>query len=211
MTRLISLALLGMALAVSACSTPGAVSRNAPLDLAPEQAVQSAQPALPAQSWHVTALHVDVPETLTVSEANTIKPRADIVWREDPLGNRHQQVANVMTPPLEEAFARLDGPVPVEIQLTVTRFHALTDRTRYAFRGKHEIEFDLLIRDAESGALLHGPEHVDLTFDALGGAEAIAAERQGIYQRDRIQTRLSDWLAEAFEGTTPGMQVALAN
>lgn len=198
MKRLIPFIILGFGLAVSACATPDAVSRAAPLDFSPAGQAAPSALAIQAQNWQVSALRVDVPGALTVSEANSIKPRADIVWREDPIGDRHQQVANVMTPPLEAAFSGLQGEVPVQVQLVVTRFHALTERTRYTFGGEHEVEFDLTVRHAETGALLHGPEHVDLTFRAFGGSEAIAAERQGIFQRDRIQARLQTWVSETF-------------
>ena len=189
MKRLIPFIILGFGLAVSACATPDPVSRAAPLDFSPAGQAAPSALAIQAQNWQVSALRVDVPGALTVSEANSIKPRADIVWREDPIGDRHQQVANVMTPPLEAAFSGLQGEVPVQVQLVVTRFHALTE---------HEVEFDLTVRHAETGALLHGPEHVDLTFRAFGGSEAIAAERQGIFQRDRIQARLQTWVSETF-------------
>ncbi|RMA43182.1 DUF6778 family protein [Rhodophyticola porphyridii] len=200
MKRLISLAILGTVLAVSACSAPGTVTRNAPLEFGSAQSAPSSVASL-AQDWRVEGLVVDVPTSLTVSEANTIKPRADIVWREDPIGNRHQQVADVMTPPLRQALARLDGDVPVQVRLVMTRFHALTDRTRYSnLRGEHEIEFDLVVRHAETGAVLYGPTHVDVTFPALVGPDAVAAERDGIFQRDRIQARLRSWAGEAFGG-----------
>ena len=69
----------------------------------------ASQPGLAAQAesadWQVTEITVIVPETLSVSEANSIKPRADIVWREDPLGNRHAQVQAVV----QEA---MDSPSP---------------------------------------------------------------------------------------------------
>ena len=37
-----------------------------------------------AASWTLADVQVSVPRTLTVSEAKTHLPTADIVWREDP-------------------------------------------------------------------------------------------------------------------------------
>ena len=38
---------------------------------------------------------VDIPPGLSVSEANAYYPFADIVWRGDPPGNRHAQIARL--------------------------------------------------------------------------------------------------------------------
>ncbi len=202
MKRLIPFVMLGLAFVLSACATPGPVTRNAPLDLTPGQ-VEAAPAAAQAQDWRLESLVIDVPASLTVSEANGIKPRADIVWREDPIGDRHAQVAEVMREPLEGMLSLMDGDVPVQVHLIMTRFHAVTERTRYTLGGQHEIEFDLTVRHAETGEVFRGPEHVDLTFRALGGAEAIASEQRGIYQRDRIHARLRQWVTEAFGVTVP--------
>lgn len=192
----IAAALLGLAaLGVSACSQPSRVDvmRNVTL---PSGLAAQAQ----AADWQVTGINVIVPETLTVSEANSIKPRADIVWREDPPGNRHEQVQEVVQEAMEFALAPLveDGTTPVAVELELTRFHALTERTRYTIGGEHEIEFIFTVRHGETGAALTGPMPVDLTFRALGGSRALEAEAQGIYQRDRIQSQITGWARAEF-------------
>lgn len=192
----IAAALLGLAaLGVSACSQPSRVDVMQNVTL-PSGLAAQAQDA----DWQVTGINVIVPETLTVSEANGIKPRADIVWREDPLGNRHEQVQEVVQEAMEFALAPLveDGTTPVAVELELTRFHALTERTRYTIGGEHEIEFIFTVRHGETGAALTGPMPVDLTFRALGGSRAIEAEAQGIYQRDRIQSQITGWARAEF-------------
>lgn len=42
-----------------------------------------------ARGWRLAGVRVSVPKTLTVSEAKKLLPNADIVWREDPPGDRH--------------------------------------------------------------------------------------------------------------------------
>ena len=46
------------------------------------------QPLSPevSRGWRLAEVQIDVPRSLTVSEARTLLPEADIVWREDPLG-----------------------------------------------------------------------------------------------------------------------------
>jgi len=84
------------------------------------------------------------------------------------------------------------------VELELTRFHALTERTRYTIGGEHEIEFIFTVRHADTGEALTGPIPVDLTFRALGGSRALEAEAQGIYQRDRIQSQIAGWARAEF-------------
>ena len=161
-----------------------------------------ATPEFQARNWTFGGLAVSVPRTLSVSEAHGITPRADIVWREDPMGDRYTQVEAIMREGLEPILARMPeaapGSVPVQVFVEVTRFHALTERARYTTGGQHEIEFVYTVRHAETGQVLSPPQPVDLTFRAFGGREAVAAEQQGITQRVRITGRLAQWVAETF-------------
>lgn len=172
-------------------ANPHASARNVPLS---EAAIGRLQP----QDWRLSTLEVTVPETLTASEENSIKPRADIVWREDPCCNRHAQVDALMTAAFEEALATLNGGQPVRVQIQVTRFHALTERTRYTLGGEHEVEFILTVIDTATGAVLRGPRPVDVTFPASGGDQALAEEARGYFQRDAITDRLIAWAQVEF-------------
>lgn len=196
----IAYALLGLAaLGVSACSTvPG-------VDVTQDLPAPGALPThIVSADWDVQEIIVDVPAELTVSEANRIKPRADIVWREDPVGDRHAQVQAIMAEAMEFALRPMDGSTPVIVEIEMTRFHALTERARYTTGGEHEIEFLFTVRHAETGQPLTGPRHIDLTFRAYGGQRAIAAELNGIFQRDRIQSQVIGWAQQEF-GLTPAV------
>ncbi len=190
----IALALLGLAaLGVSACSTVPNV------DVTQNITMPGALPTQThAANWTVEEIEIVVPQTLVVSEANTLKPISDIVWREDPIGDRHAQVQAVVFEAMEFALRPLDGARAVTVELEITRFHALTERARYTIGGEHEVEFLFTVRDVETGEALTGPRYVDLTFRALGGSRAMASERNGIYQRERIQSQIIGWARREF-------------
>ena len=116
------LTVLGMSL--SACAAIEVPSRNAPFELLPAGAVEvpagyeyragdagtltpaSVTPVIaegvfdsqPGAALPVTVARVEVrvPRSLKVSEANRYLPAGDIVWREDPPGDRHAQVQAIV-------------------------------------------------------------------------------------------------------------------
>lgn len=179
---------LGLALGLSACATVDAPSRNLALPgvlTGPEAAVQPIPGKLAIRQVSVT-----VPKTLTVSEANGYKPRADIVWREDPFGDRYAQVQAIVQNAADQAVRPFSSGHPVTMEIVMARFHALTEKTRYSFGGKHELEFYILLRDAKSGAQLGEPIFVQHIFEAYGGDKAIAAMRRGETQKVRITQHL---------------------
>lgn len=205
-SRIIPALILGAALAVSGCVGTTDVSRGIAFDAPP--VVEN----FAVQDWDVTAFEVTVPRTLTVSEANGIKPRSDIVWREDPAGDRHTQVDALMTAALAPAFEAVTGTIPVVVSIDVSRFHAQTQRVRYsALRSAHEIEFVMTVRHAETGVILSGPSDIDLTFPALGGQDAVEADARGETQRVRIAARLVAWVQEEFSAPAAGPLLVAAN
>lgn len=186
-----SIALAAMAVLAGCQANPEVSARNIPL-------ANSAVGRLEYNDWALSSLAVEVPQSLVVSEENSIKPIADIVWREDACCDRHGQVDRLMTAALETALAPLNGQQPVHVQIQVTRFHAVTERTRYTIGGEHEIEFILTVIDANTGTVLRGPREVDVTFPASGGDQALAEEARGYYQRDAITDRLTAWAQVEF-------------
>lgn len=197
--RLIKIVLaLGVVLGLSACATVDTASRGvmtpvpAPMDAGTESLGLSANQfaANPAanlyEPYHVVGVTVTVPQTLKVSEANSFKPRADIVWREDPLGDRYEQVRVIMQNAVEQGAAPYAAGREVKVLVEMTQFHALTQRTRYTIGGKHEIGFFMEVVDAQTGATLQPRRHVYGEFDALGGAAAIEAMSRGETQKFRI-------------------------
>jgi hypothetical protein len=142
------------------------------------------------QSVDVQSYTVKVPRSLRVSEANTYYPMGDIVWREDPIGDRHAQVAEIFDTSLAQATDGVDGALPVVAEIVVKRFHALTEKTRYTIGGVHSIAFDLVLRYPETGLEVMAPREIRADLKAYGGAKAIAAEQQGMTQKRRITRHL---------------------
>ncbi len=192
--------LMGLGALVSACSGADTATRNAPYQPTPVAAVEPLYTVAPAPQaapmMRVEAINVTVPQKLTVSEANRYYPGGDIVWREDPIGDRHAQVKAIFEDGLSRGAASLDGSAPVIVDVRVTRFHALTEKARYTVGGVHSIEFDMQVRDAISGEILAQPRHVVADLDGFGGQQAIEAEKRGLTQKVRITHHLAEVLRQ---------------
>lgn len=179
------IAILVACLGLTACASVENSTRNASLV---SEAVNTAP-----LSINVQAVRVIVPETLTVSEANLYYPGGDIVWREDPAGDRHAQVKAIVETAMARGTPNIPkGNVPVIMDVQITRFHALSQKARYTIGGVHAIQFAVILRNPETGTILGSPRHVRADFKALGGAEALTAERNGITQKSRIIEHLAE-------------------
>lgn len=141
--------------------------------------------------YDVKEVRVTVPRSLVVSEANLFYPVADIVWRGEPRGDRHEQVRQVVTEAFGFGTAGMRQGPGVIVEAQVRRFHALTEKTRYTVGGVHSIRFDLTVRDAQTGAILDGPRFVIADVKASGGSQAIREEQQGRTQRVVIVEHMS--------------------
>ncbi|MBM2291053.1 hypothetical protein JQX09_03985 [Sulfitobacter pseudonitzschiae] len=219
--------LLGLGAMVSACANIETATRNAPFETTP--AVTSASvdmmafaatgPQAPApqaalSAFHITQINVDVPQSLKVSEANRYYPSGDIVWREDPLGDRHAQVKAIFEDALQRGAATMTGGTPVILDVTVSRFHALTEKARYTVGGVHSIAFTMQLRDATTGAMIGAPHLVRADLKAFGGQHAIEAVARGETQKVRITAHLANVLqqelnAGGFENPKLGVMQAV--
>lgn len=177
---------------LSACASGGDVSRSVnPMTDAPQaKTVTMALPMVMAPRFDVRAVSVTVPQSLSVSEANMFYPIADIVWRGEPLADRHVQVKAIFDDAATQAVAGMhQGPAAV-VEIEVERFHSVTEKTRYTVGGVHDMKYRLTVRDAETGAVLDGPREVRADVKAAGGARAVAEEQAGRTQRVVIVERL---------------------
>lgn len=144
-------------------------------------------------AWRLAEVRVSVPKSLTVSEAETLLPNADIVWREDPLGDRYAQVALIMKNAITTGASGLRGSRPVIIDVTVTRFHALTFRAEQSESdwGVHNIKFIVRVLDARSGEVLLAPVEIRAELPALSGKAMRAARAQGQTQKKMISNHVA--------------------
>jgi hypothetical protein len=178
------LALLGgSALLLSACVGGGGTFETA----------YDPIPADVSAAWRLAAVQVDVPRSLVVSEAKTLLPNADIVWREDPLGDRYDQVDVIMTNAVTLGAQGLRGSRPVILQITVTRFHALTFEAelRGPDWGVHNIDFTASVVDAGTGAVLLPATAIRAELPALSGAQMKAARAKGQTQKSMITAHVA--------------------
>lgn len=155
-------------------------------------AIGSPPASLTSVPVSVNTVTVRVPRYLTVSEANRYLPRADIVWREDPVGDRHVQVQKIMQDAFVSGASALNGPIKVDVDVQLVRFHALTEKARYTTGGVHSITFDMAIKDPETGELVVPIRRVRADLKGYGGQQAIAAESRGITQKVRISDHLAN-------------------
>ncbi len=185
MTRAGFLLFGAMALLLSACGGVYQTSYDAPLD-----------PAV-TRAWRVTDVQVVVPPSLTVSEAASLVPRADIVWREDAPGDRKAQIAVILREAVRRGASGLRGGHPVVINVQVARFHALTfeAETRLSDSGVHNIDFTATVLDARTGAVLAGPTFIEAETPAFSGEEARRRRAAGETQRSVITNHVAATVA----------------
>ena len=200
MTRIRLIAAMMMGLAVSACASVETATRNSPLETGELTQV--------APSYDVRSVRVNVPKTLKVSEANRYLPGGDIVWREDPLGDRHAQVKTIVEAAMLQGVREIEpGEIPVMLDIEMTKFHALTEKARYTIGGVHALQFKMLLRNPETGHTLGEPKFIKADFKALGGKAAIKAESKGMTQKYRITNHLAQVIQ--CELTDPNGYVAI--
>jgi hypothetical protein len=207
--------LLSLGIALSACGTSDVVTRDAPLSNqsspAPlafaaqpdtqrnlritstaDQGALTQMPQAMMRQITVSAINVVVPTDLRVSEANRYYPSGDIVWREDPMGNRHAQVAKIVHDALSRGTTSFTGPAAVMLDVEVERFHALSEKARYTVGGVHNIIFSMVLRDATTGAPLSEARRIEIDLEAFGGQQAITAETRGLTQKVRITGHMAE-------------------
>lgn len=154
-----------------------------------------------SRGWRVANVVVSVPDELKVSEALTLVPRADIVWREDPPGDRKAQIAAVLRNAIQRGASGLRGRRPVRFEVTVNRFHALTfeaEATNYD-AGVHNLDFHITVVDARNGTVLAGPERIEADVPAFSGADAVQRRLNGETQRsvitNHVAATIAGWLS----------------
>jgi hypothetical protein len=203
--------MLGLGAMVSACASVDTTTRNA-----------SFAPQLPEFIQTVPSIRVDqinvvVPQSLKVSERNSYLPGGDIVWRGDAMGNRYEQVKAIFDTAFEKGTSNLDGAMPVQLEVRVDRFHALTEKARYTIGGVHSITFALQVRNLSNGQLVGEPRIITADLDGFGGTKAIQAEAQGQTQKVRITNHLAEVIRQelanpnGFQSPKLGFMQAIVN
>jgi len=147
-----------------------------------------------SSTWRLNSVNVTVPDSLSVSEVNGISPDADIVWREEPRGDRRAQVQKIMSEAVEKGAEGLSGKRrDVDINVVLSHFHAITPiaRAQLQSSGVHNIGFYMSVSDARSGEILVSETEVAADLPAYVGEQSIAAIARGETQRVRIVEHVS--------------------
>ncbi|MFN7224213.1 MAG: DUF6778 family protein [Paracoccaceae bacterium] len=188
--------MMAVAMALSACAG-GAPATRADSQLT--LSLQGTDPTIATDvrqvlsvQYDVEDVRISVPAKLRVSEANMFYPVADIVWRGEPVGNRHLQVKSMFQEAMGRGTAAMTSGRKVVVDIEVTRFHSVTEKTRYTVGGTHSMHFNLTVTDAATGQVLDGPRAVIADTKAAGGARAVAEEQMGRSQRVVVVERLAE-------------------
>lgn len=179
---------------LAACSAPETTTRMAPTPVLVQDPVTGASSEMPvvlAAQYQVAEIEIIVPKTLTVSEANTYLPQADIVWRGDPLGDRHAQVKAIFETAFGAGTAQMVKGPRVKVIAEITSFHCLTEKTRFTIGGNHNMRFNLTVVDLDTGAVLQGPRPIIADVEAAGGQAALAEDAAGRTQKVVVTERLA--------------------
>lgn len=158
-----------------------------------------------ASGLRVVSVDVRVPRSLSVSEENSFAPDADIVWREDPPGDRYEQVDAIMTEAVRRGASKLRGGRGVILQIDVQTFHALSQRarTRLSSSGVHNVSFVARLLDASTRAPVVPDSIIQADLIAFVGNQAVEAEAQGLTQKVRI----TNHVAKVIEGWLGGPDI----
>lgn len=147
-----------------------------------------------ARSYDLRGFSFAARQGLTVSEQENYYPSGDVVWRGDPLGPRIAQIGAMFTTAANRNKPVLNGSQPINLSVSLVRFHGVTNRTRYSVGGVYNIIFDMQVTDARSGAVLEPTRRVVGNLDAPGGAEAVRLEESGQTQKVRVTDFLTGLL-----------------
>lgn len=193
MNKIQTLGAMAIAALLSACGQPEQPTRAV---IAPQGGLTLATQGGDSGTSYRTAAYdvqdvvVTVPSDLRASEANVYYPLADIVWRGDVLGNRHEQVRSILRDAATQATANMTTGPAVVVDMTLVRFHSVTEKTRYSVGGVHSVTYALTVRDANTGEVLDGPRVVVADVHASGGARALAEDAAGRTMKVIIMERL---------------------
>lgn len=155
-----------------------------------------------SQNWRISSVSVAVPETLRVSDANTLAPAADIVWHGDPPGDRRAQVKQIMTTAAQLATSSLRSGRNAQLNIVVREFHGVTPAAIARAPGAvHNIEFTAQVVDRATNEPLTAVMPIRADLAAIVGSEAYynQAALTGEDQKTRVTRHITQtirgWLS----------------
>ena len=79
----------------------------------------------------------------------------------------------------------------MRVAIEVTRFHSLTEKSRYTVGGVHGVYFLIAVYDARTGAVIEPPRQVNASLMANRGGRAIEADWIGRTPKARLHDHLA--------------------
>ncbi|MEX1236576.1 MAG: DUF6778 family protein [Roseovarius sp.] len=186
---------LALALGASACA-------GIPDQTVTRASIVDAPPRAATVALDIKEISVTVPKTLQVSEANSYYPSGDIVWRGDPAGDRHAQVAAIFEEAMTRGTGQMKNGIPASLDIEVTRFHAQTEKVRYSVGGVHDMTFTITLRNPATGEAITPTRRINAHLKGYGGSQAVAADSRGETAKVRITEHLAGAIRQ--ELTQPG-------
>jgi hypothetical protein len=149
-----------------------------------------------ARSYDIRDMRFNALPDLVVSEQESYYPQADVVWRGDPAGPRIAQIGDMFQTAFDRNQTILNGTTPIDVQITLVRFHGVTDLTRLTVGGIYNIIFDMTVLDARNGAIIEPARRIEGDLNAPGGARGRALIENGQTQRVRVTDFLTGLLRQ---------------
>ena len=148
------------------------------------------------RSYDIQNLRFGAVPDIAVSEQESYYPQTDVVWRGDPIGPRVAQIGEMFQAAFDRNKPILNGTTPVDIQITLVRFHGVTDLTRLTVGGVYNIIFNMTVIDARSGAIIEPARLIQGDLKAPGGAGGHALIQGGQTQKVRVTDFLTNLLRQ---------------
>ncbi|MEM7684342.1 MAG: DUF6778 family protein [Paracoccaceae bacterium] len=126
---------------------------------------------------------------------------SNFVWNGFNEGNRKRQVIGIFKRAMREVGREtMQGTRPVNMNVQVNYFHALTEFSRLWCCGQHKILADVAVVDAASGDVLASVENLSMGRIALGGIPGLVAVAAGRDQEVRVHESMvnstREWLSK---------------
>lgn len=175
--------------AMAACGMPTGITNGG---------IGASRPDI-ARDYRLTGLTYTAQPNLSVSEANSLFPVADIVWRGDPPGDRAAQIGAMLRVAGNQAMTMVTGHQPVIVDVVLTRFHGQSERTQATIGGNYDIQFLMTVRDGRTGAVLEPQRLVLLDLAEPGGAAFFALVQSGQTPKVRVTSLLAQTLRDQLQ------------
>ena len=148
------------------------------------------------RSYDLRNLRFVAKPDIIISEEDSFYPNAELVWRGDPRGPRVPQIGAMFQDAVTRKQNVLNGTTPVDIVITLRRFHGVTERTRRTVGGVYNITFDMTVVDAQSGEVIEPARRIVGNLDAPGGRRAHALADNGQTEKVRVTDFLTGLLRQ---------------